>query len=912
LKPTEPPATPAGGIPPNPGRGAPEDADRTGQVANGKRLLIQFLLDHSESLLEIVDPGTGRILYMNDKGRTSLGYSQEECSALRVFDIDTEISEQAWPASVAKLRDQGSMRGDSVHRRKDGSTFPIEFRATFMRDDPGYIVAEIRDVSDRRRAEAALRLQSAGLTAAANAIMMTDREGDIVWVNPAFTALSGYSFEEAVGRNPRELVKSGTVDPAVYRDMWRTITAGNIWRGELFNRRKDGSLYAERQTITPVRDGSGPITHFIAIKEDLSEKRRAEEALRTSERMFQSVFEQAAVGVVIAEGPRGRFVNVNRRFCEIVGYSAEELLGLSSHEITHPDDVAADTRSLMEIASRKASDYAREKRYLRKDGSVVWTRVFVAPLDPADSRPTLRIGVIEDITQQRLSEARIREQNEILSNSHEGVMIVGLDDKVLLWNQGAAQMLGWTAAEALGRSPEEVLGAQDIELPALLRSSVGRSGFWNGEIRGRTRDGRPLVLDCRVTQVRDEAGRPRARITFFSDITEKKLLEEKFLHVQRLENIGMLAAGIAHDLNNMLAPILVAAPMLRDSITSPGDLVLVETIERSANRGASLVRQILAFVHGATGTFGPTQVKHIARDVISVIAETFPKSIQLSHNIQTDLPPALGDGTQIHQVLLNLCVNARDAMPQGGTLRITASGCRLGEAEAAAIPGGKPGLWVALAVADTGTGIPPDILSRIWEPFFTTKAPGKGTGLGLATVRDIVLGHGGFIELRTEIGRGTTFRVFLPAIEGDADPRAAGDAAAIPDGRGELILVVDDDKSIRTILGAILRKHGYSVVDCGDGVEAIERFDAGADTIALVITDSDMPLLGGAALARALRQKRPGVRILAVSGLSPEDAGGGQDEFTDAFLLKPVTADELLGTVHRLLQGARRPTGALN
>jgi len=334
-------------------------------------------------------------------------------------------------------------------------------------------------------------------------------------------------------------------------------------------------------------------------------------------------------------------------------------------------------------------------------------------------------------------------------------------------------------------------------------------------------------------------------------------------------------------------------------------LKILDVIERSAERGVGLVKQILGFARTTTGEFQPTQVKHLARDLISVIKRTFPKSIQLQQQIPSDLWPVQGNATQIHQVLLNLCVNARDAMPQGGTLRITAANRRLDAAEAGAIPGAQPGAWLVLEVADTGTGIPPEVLERIWMPFFTTKVAGKGTGLGLSTVRGIVASHHGFVELHTEVDRGTTFRVFLPAVESESPRPSSAPPFDIPDGHSELILVVDDDAPIRDIVVEILRKHGYRVMSCGDGVEAITLFNAYLGEISLVATDIDMPRLGGVALARALLQLRPDIRLLAMSGLSRLETDGSDvpeiQKLAHAFLRKPFTPENLLGTVHRLL-----------
>ena len=381
--------------------------------------------------------------------------------------------------------------------------------------------------------------------------------------------------------------------------------------------------------------------------------------------------------------------------------------------------------------------------------------------------------------------------------------------------------------------------------------------------------------------------------------------EDQIFRAQRLESIGMLAAGITHDLNNVLAPIGMVAPLLRTDTTSPRDLRLLDTLERCAERGAGLVRQILGFAHGIGGEPRLVQVKHLLRDITGLVTETFPKSIVFEEKFPAELWPIRANPTQIHQVLLNLCVNARDAMPKGGTLTVRAENCVLDAKAAAAFEGATPGAWLVLHVEDTGTGIPPEVLARIWDPFFTTKTTDKGTGLCLSTARGIVASHGGFITLETKLGRGTTFRVYLPAAEGAAS--AADVVRPLPAvrGHGELILFVDDEQSIREVAETILTRSGYRVITACDGVEAIARFATHATDVALIITDLDMPLLDGTALASAIRRLDPTKKILAMSGLGSTSRLQKErtGEFASAFLAKPFTVDALLDSVAPLLPG---------
>jgi signal transduction histidine kinase/CheY-like chemotaxis protein len=459
----------------------------------------------------------------------------------------------------------------------------------------------------------------------------------------------------------------------------------------------------------------------------------------------------------------------------------------------------------------------------------------------------------------------------------------------------------------MGHTAEEIFEPNVAAHVQAAREETLAKGEWLGELRMHNRSRQPLIVESRQSLIRDEAGKPKARLFINSDITDRKRLEEQFLRAQRMENIGMLAAGIAHDLNNMLAPILLAAPMLRDHVSDPGALGLLSTLERSAERGANLVRQILAFAHGATGEQRLLQVKHVLRDISAVIAATFPKSIRLEDYIPSDLWPILGNPTQIHQVVLNLCVNARDAMPDGGTMRLRAENRVLDAAAANAIEGGRPGHFLVLHVEDTGTGIPPEIVARMWEPFFTTKEVGKGTGLGLSTVRGIIESHNGFVQFMTALGSGSSFHIYLPAAEGAATDRHSPTSRPLPPGRGELILVVDDERHIRDMTMTMLTRNGYRAILAADGAEAASVFAQRAAEIRLVITDLQMPNLDGATLGRALRRINPATKMLMVTGLSsptgppPENKS---EEYADAILHKPFKPETLLAKVHELLRAS--------
>ncbi len=500
---------------------------------------------------------------------------------------------------------------------------------------------------------------------------------------------------------------------------------------------------------------------------------------------------------------------------------------------------------------------------------------------------------------RREVERRVREQADLLNQARDGIVVTDLADRVVFWNRGAERLFGWTIGEMREREYRTSFNPALATEITRMYESVDRDGEWHGELRLENKTRQPFIAEVRATLIRDDESRPKSRLQILTDITEKKSLEAQFLRAQRLESLGLLAAGIAHDLNNVLAPVLMGAPLLRSLATDAADLRVLDTIEKSATRGAALVRQILSFAHGSSSSKILIQPRHLLRDIAELIEQTFPKSITLETQIPRAPWTVSGNPTHLHQILLNLCVNARDAMPVGGRLLLIAKNLELGPADTQSIPGAVPGAFVMLEVTDSGTGIAPENLAHIWEPFFTTKGEEHGTGLGLATVRGIAANHGGFATVESVPGQGSSFRVYLPAAEHAADPDQPAVIAQKTDqrGRGELILVVDDEDPIRTLLSAILRKDGYRVITAANGVEASAIVTPNASLLQLVITDLSMPEMGGVALAEAIRKINPLVKILFISGAAADANASENLPASASAIVKPFTPTELLTRV---------------
>jgi PAS domain S-box-containing protein len=396
---------------------------------------------------------------------------------------------------------------------------------------------------------------------------------------------------------------------------------------------------------------------------------------------------------------------------------------------------------------------------------------------------------------------------------------------------------------------------------------------------------------------------PNEGVRFVLDLTERKKLEQQFLRAQRMECIGTLAGGIAHDLNNILAPIMMSIDILKMTVTNEQAKSILETIEVSSKRGADIVRQVLSFARGMEGERIEVQPKHLLKDIEAIIRDTFPKNIQQELSLPDDPWTISGDPTLLHQILLNLCVNARDAMPNGGKLTLKVENCVLDEQYATMNTQAKPGRYVLITVTDTGTGIPPGIIDKIFEPFFTTKEVGKGTGLGLSTVIGIVKSHEGVINVYSEPGKGTTFRVYLPAMEHTSEARKKEtQSVSLPRGKGEMVLIVDDEASVLTITSQTLQAFGYRVVTATDGAEAVAVYARHQNDIAVVLTDMMMPVMDGQATIRALQRINPAVKIVAASGLNANGAiAKAPDAGVKRFLLKPYTAGTLLKALRTIL-----------
>ena len=636
-------------------------------------------------------------------------------------------------------------------------------------------------------------------------------------------------------------------------------------------------------------------------------RRQAEQALASSQRFLQRVIDATPHVVFVFDQGARRVLYVNRQVTTMLGYTPEELEAMGSDmlaNLTHPDDAGRVEARRAQLAADR-DDQVTEYELRVKTAGGSWRslqfRDIVFSRDTQGSA-TQVLGVVEDVTDRRQGEERLREQAALLDLTHEAVFVQDMEYHVRYWNRGAEKLYSWPAEEAMGQDVTHLLDVGNRGDLFEARSVVLQDGVWTGILQQRTRDGRDLVVQSSWTLVRHESGTPRSILVVNTDVTEMRKLEAKFLRAQRMESIGTLAGGIAHDLNNVLSPILMAVGLLRRQINDARGRRILETLDTSAQRGADMIRQILTFARGAEGERVPLQPAHLIREMQKIAEETFPKSLTVRADLGEGLWVVSGQATPLQQVLMNLCVNARDAMPQGGTLSLSAENVSLDERAARSNPKARPGPYVLIKVSDTGTGIPPEIMDRMFDPFFTTKGLGHGTGLGLSTALSIVESHGGFVDVYSEVDKGTAFNVFLPALPAGSAERAAAAPETAPPGSGELVLVVDDEPSILEITRETLEDNGYRVLTAPNGRAALAAYERHRSEVRVVLTDMSMPLMDGPTTMKALLALDPDVRIIACSGLR---SGPGSEQVkglkVKAFLTKPYTASMLLATLQKVL-----------
>ncbi len=545
-------------------------------------------------------------------------------------------------------------------------------------------------------------------------------------------------------------------------------------------------------------------------------------------------------------------------------------------------------------------------RIVRPDGSIRWVHELGKVDVREETGEAVRFtGVVMDITLRHENEQQMRLQQAALESAANSIVITDREGHILWVNPAFAMSYGYDESELMGKKPGDVIksGMHDQEFYRNMWETILSGNVWTGEVVNKRRDGTLLTEELTVTPVRDALGEVANFIAIKQDITERKRLEKQLLRSQRMESIGTLAGGIAHDLNNLLAPIVMGVDLLAQREIDESVRSVIHNMGQSAARGTSLVRQVLSFARGVEGARVTLFLDQVVHEVMTIAETSFPKNVQVLTESSKDLWPLIGDPTQLNQVILNLTVNARDAMLDGGTVRLVTRNVTIDDQYASMRKEVEPGDYVMLELVDEGCGMPPHVKERIFEPFYSTKAVGQGTGLGLSTVIGIVRSHGGFINVYSELGKGTSFKVYFPAQQAADVPEAsAEEEVGMPRGNGETILIVDDEFAILSITKHTLETYGYRVLTAVDGAQAVGVFAMNRSDVDVTVTDMMMPVMDGPALVKAIHRIDPAARIIATSGLQ---GGGNVAKVADLgvkdFLEKPFTAGQLLTTIRRAL-----------
>ncbi len=875
---------------------------------HASELRYRRLFESAKDGILILDAETGMVVDVNPFLEKLLGFSHEQILGKAIWELgffrDVVANKEKFP----ELREEGYVRYEDLPlETSDGRRIEVEFVCNVYRVNGGKVIqCNVRDITERKRVEKMVQISKARFAAVFRSNLAaigihTLSTGRVIEVNDRLCEFSGYKREEVIGKTIFEL--ETWVDVA-QRDavMEQVRTKGFARDAEVRLRRRNGEVRDVLLSLEllDVQGEAEPV--LVTMFTDHTERKRAETELVESKRFLRSTLDALSSHIAILD-ERGTIVAVNAAWScfaddnHFMGgnhcVGDNYLLVCDSATGRFFEEGAAVAEGIRAIMAGQRDEFHLEYPC----HGPVEKRWFIVRVTRFDGDGPVRVVVAhENITERKRAGDRFL---RLVESNAQGVIFWNTRGEITGANDAFLRLMGFTRADLEGglmnwvaMTPPEFADRDRHCLEEIAAKGVCPP-FEKEYIR---KDGTRVSVFIGAANFEDSPGEG---VCFVIDLTERKKLEQQFLRAQRMESIGTLAGGIAHDLNNVLSPIMMSLEVLKMRFPDAESGNLLDILSTSVQRGADMVRQVLSFARGVEGRRMEVQIRHLVQDMEKTVRDTFLKTIEMRTVLPHDLWTVMGDPTQLHQVLMNLCVNARDAMPHGGRLTISAENLMLDAHYASLNPEAKPGPYVFIQVEDTGSGIPPGILEKIFDPFFTTKEVGKGTGLGLSTSLAIIKSHGGFMRVYSEMGIGTKFHINLPARTEASAAAATEIAAELPRGHGELILVVDDEASVRQITQQTLEAFGYRVIIASDGSEAVAIYATRRAEISVVLTDMTMPVMDGLATIQVLRKINPAVRIIAASGLSANSqlAGFGVRHF----LPKPYTAEALLKVLREVL-----------
>jgi PAS domain S-box-containing protein len=771
------------------------------------------------------------------------------------------------------------------------------------------------DITERRRAEEVLRNSEQRFRylyeQAPLGYQSLDAEGRLIEVNKAWSDFFGYTHDEVIGRSFGEFLT------AAGQHQFAECFAGFNGQGEMQGLeievvRKDQSRAVVAFYGSVGRGEQGQFRQAHCIFQDISDHKRAKIALRESEERFRSAFHCAATGMALV-GLDGRFLQVNRSLCEMVGYSEEELLSQTWQALTYPEDLDANLDLIRRMLSEDGLAEQSEKRYLHKTGNAVWAQESISLLRDGTGQPLYLIAQFQDISQRKRAEQDRTLLAIAAEQSVESITMIDREGVVRYANFAFERIHGRRREDAVGQHFRHLLGDDSAEpLYFAMWEALNRGDTWLGHISEKGRDGQPRELDTSVSPIRDASGDVIHYVVVQRDETQERSMERQLRQAQKMEAIGTLAGGIAHDFNNILAAIIGYTEMVLFKSTKDSPIRRnLEQVLKAGNRAKELVKQILAFSRQSEQELKPIQISIIIKEALKLLRASLPTTVEIRQHISGKTGLVLADPTQIQQVVMNLCANAAHAMrASGGVLEVTVEEVELDGKALARHAELSPGHYLRLTVRDSGHGMNPEIMARIFDPFFSTKIPGEGTGMGLAVVHGIVKSHGGAIDVSSKVGEGTTFHIFFPRLESGAMAKTKP-AAPIPRGT-ERILLVDDEEAMVDMGRQMLTHLGYQVVAQNNSREALRLFSRDPHQFNLVITDQTMPHMTGTELSRAILAVRPDMPIILCTGFSEVIAAEeAKAQGIREFVLKPILTLELATTIRRILDDSESQAKAI-